>query len=85
MPDGLSMKRMNELVQGDCVRLVDYGQTDLQYRRMLLSLGITRGIPIKVIRIAPLGCPIQIEVRGVSVTLRKNEACDLQWEPVCPM
>lgn len=76
------MKKMNELVQGERVRLIDFGQTDVLYRRILLSLGITRGVEIKVIRIAPLGCPIQIEVRGVSLALRKEEACHLQWEKV---
>lgn len=35
--------RISELVKGDRVRLIDFGQTDLNYRRRLLSLGITRG------------------------------------------
>ncbi len=76
------MKRIQDLVQGERVRLVDFGQTDLLYRRLLLSLGITRGVEVLVIRKAPLGCPIQIEVRGVSVALRKDEACHLGWESV---
>jgi ferrous iron transport protein A len=72
--------RINELVKGDHVRLVDFGQTDLLYRRRLLSLGITRGAELLVIRIAPLGCPVQVEVRGTSLTLRKEEAIHLEWE-----
>ena len=44
----------------------------------LLSLGITPGVELAVIRVAPLGCPIQIEVRGTSLTLRKEEACQLE-------
>ncbi|KTD22237.1 ferrous iron transport protein A [Legionella lansingensis] len=74
--------RINELVKGDHVRLVDFGQTSVLYRRRLLSLGITRGVEISVIRIAPLGCPVQVEVRGISLTLRKEEAAELIWEPV---
>lgn len=74
------MKTMKDLVQGECARLLDFGQTEVAYRQKLLSLGITRGVEIKVVRIAPLGCPIQIEVRGVSLALRKNEAKHLQWE-----
>ena len=69
-----------ELNQGDRVRLVDFGSTDPQYRRRLLSLGVTRGVEFSVIRIAPLGCPVQIEVRGTSLTLRKEEACHLVLE-----
>ncbi|ASQ44893.1 FeoA family protein [Legionella clemsonensis] len=72
--------RITELVKGDRVRLIDFGLTDVQYRRRLLSLGITRGIEISVVRVAPLGCPVQVEVRGTSLTLRKEEAAELIWE-----
>jgi len=72
--------RVNELVKGDRVRLVSFGNTDLFYRRRLLSLGITRGVEFVVIRVAPLGCPVQIEVRGTSLTLRKEEAGLLELE-----
>lgn len=74
--------QITELEQGDRVRLVDFGSTDLQYRRRLLSLGITRGVEFSVIRVAPLGCPVQIEVRGTSLTLRKEEASQLVLERV---
>ena len=71
-----------ELEQGDRVRLVDFGSTQTQYRRKLLSLGVTRGVEFLVVRKAPLGCPIQIEVRGTSLTLRKEEASQLLLERV---
>lgn len=72
--------QINELAKGDRVRLVDFGHTDSLYRRRLLSLGITRGVELKIIRIAPLGCPVQVEVRGTSLTLRKEEAIHIKWE-----
>lgn len=72
--------QITELRQGDRVRLVDFGATDMQYRRRLLSLGVTRGVEFAVVRIAPLGCPVQIEVRGTSLTLRKEEASQLVLE-----
>ena len=74
--------RITELVKGDRVRLVDFGETDVLYRRRLLSLGITRGVELLVVRVAPLGCPVQVEVRGTSLTLRKEEAGFLEWEKV---
>lgn len=74
--------RIFELVQGDRVRLVSFGTTDSQYRRRLLSLGVTSGVEFSVVRIAPLGCPVQIEVRGTSLTLRKEEASQLVLERV---
>ncbi|MFC3908882.1 ferrous iron transport protein A [Legionella dresdenensis] len=74
--------RINELVKGDRVRLIDFGATDILYRKRLLSLGITRGVEFSVIRLAPLGCPLQIEVRGTALTLRKEEAENLELERV---
>lgn len=76
------MVKITELVQGDKVRLTSFGATDMQYRRRLLSLGVTSGTEFLVVRIAPLGCPIQIEVRGTSLTLRKEEANQLILEYV---
>ena len=76
------MTRITELVQGDRARLMSFGATDLQYRRRLLSLGVTCGAEFMVIRIAPLGCPVQIEVRGTSLTLRKEEASQLVLERI---
>lgn len=77
-----AMLKITDLTQGDRVRLVDFGHTDLLYRRRLLSLGVTRGVELLVVRVAPLGCPVQVEVRGTSLTLRKEEACHIQWERV---
>lgn len=74
------MKNTEQLCKGDVVCLVDFGKTANCYRRLLLSLGITRGAQIIVKRIAPFGCPIQIEVLGVDLVLRKEEAKYLVWE-----
>ena len=71
-----------ELSPGDKIRLVDFGETELVYRRKLLSLGITRGIEALIVRAAPLGCPVQLDVRGTSLTLRRDEAQYLNWERV---
>nr|WP_282569342.1 FeoA family protein [Legionella taurinensis] len=73
---------ITELTRGDKVRLLDFGRTDAQYRRRLLSLGITRGVELTIVRTAPLGCPVQVEVRGTSLTLRKEEAIHLNLERV---
>lgn len=73
---------LSELVPGDRVRLVAFGETSALFRRRLLSLGLTRGVELLVVRAAPLGCPVQVEVRGISLSLRKDEACYLQWERV---
>lgn len=69
-----------EFLPGDRVRLIDFGQTDVIYRRKLLSLGVTLGVTVSVIRMAPLGCPVHLDVRGTSLALRKEEASHLLWE-----
>lgn len=79
---GRNMLATSDLKPGSRVRLIDYGPTDTAYRRKLLSLGITRGVEVNVIRKAPLGCPLQVEVRGSSIALRLNEASHLRWELV---
>ena len=69
-----------DLRPGNCVRLVDFGQTDLVYRRRLLALGLTSGVDVHVVRRAPLGCPLQVSLRGTSIILRQDDASQLSWE-----
>lgn len=76
------MSKIHELSQGQRARLVGFGQSCSLYRRQLLSLGLTLKTEIKVLNIAPLGCPIHIEVRGIGIALRKDEAAHLDWEAV---
>jgi ferrous iron transport protein A len=76
----IKMINITEFEQGYRVRLLDFGQTDVLYRRKLLALGLTRGVEVSVVRIAPLGCPVQVELRGTALALRKEEACHLLWE-----
>lgn len=72
--------RINELAPGDKVRLIHFGSTVPEYRHRLLSLGVTQGVEFTIIRMAPLGCPVQIHLRGTSLTLRKEEASQLVLE-----
>ncbi len=43
-------------------------------RRRIMDMGITRGVEIKVRKVAPLGDPLEITVRGYELTLRKADA-----------
>jgi Fe2+ transport system protein FeoA len=44
------------------------------FRRRLLELGLTPGIDVEVLRVAPLGDPIEVLVRGYRLSLRKEDA-----------
>jgi ferrous iron transport protein A len=43
-------------------------------RRRLMDLGLVRGTELEVLRFAPLGDPIEINCKGLLLTLRRNEA-----------
>lgn len=47
-------------------------------RRRIMDMGVTPGISVKVVKVAPLGDPIEINVRGYELTLRKEEAESIQ-------
>lgn len=46
-------------------------------KRRILDMGVTRGIDIFVEKVAPLGDPIEIKVRGYNLTLRKDDAANI--------
>jgi ferrous iron transport protein A len=48
----------------------------------LLEMGLTRGTEVEVIRVAPLGDPIEIRLRGYFLSLRKAEAALIRIDEV---
>lgn len=74
--------KTSDLTQDDVVRLISFGGTDPTYRRRLFSFGVRPGTCVRVIRRAPFGCPIQLDVRGTALMLRAGEAAELSWEYV---
>ncbi|HIU66510.1 MAG TPA: ferrous iron transport protein A [Candidatus Caccomorpha excrementavium] len=43
-------------------------------KRRIMDMGVTPGTQIKVIKVAPLGDPIEVNIRGYELSLRKEEA-----------
>ncbi|MCP5426019.1 MAG: ferrous iron transport protein A [Gammaproteobacteria bacterium] len=74
--------RLQEMAVGDSGRVVGYGECDKIYRKKLLSMGLTPGVEFSVTRYAPMGDPVEIQVRGFSLSLRKTEAQALLVEKV---
>ena len=56
--------------------------TQKAYKRKLLAMGLTPGTEFTVTRVAPLGDPVEIKVRGFKLSLRKDEAAALVVEEV---
>lgn len=62
------------LIPNHSYKILSYSpQISPAYRQKLLSLGMLPGAVFNVIRIAPLGDPIQIETHRVSLILRKKD------------
>ena len=47
-------------------------------KRRIMDMGITPGVEIKVVMVAPLGNPIEVNVRGYELSLRKEEAQQIE-------
>ncbi len=47
-------------------------------KRHLLDMGITKGVKIKIKKIAPMGDPIDIELRGYELAIRKKDLKDIE-------
>ncbi len=49
-------------------------------RKRIMDMGVTPGAMVKVIKVAPLGDPIEINIRGYELSLRKSEASQITIE-----
>ncbi|MDF3055034.1 MAG: feoA [Gammaproteobacteria bacterium] len=65
---------LSELQCGNHAEVVSFDSGERFYRQKLLAMGLTPGTSFKLIRVAPLGDPVEIQVRGYSLSLRKAEA-----------
>ncbi len=67
------MKTLKQAVIGDTVRVVKlHGEGAV--KRRIMDMGITRGVDIHVRKVAPLGDPVEVTVRGYELSLRKADA-----------
>ena len=73
---------LKQLKVGEQARVAGFAKGEPGYRHRLLTMGLTPGTPFTVTRVAPLGDPVEIEVRGYRLSLRKDEAAVLHIVPV---
>ena len=67
------MKTLRDTAVGETVRVVKlHGEGAV--RRRIMDMGITKGVEIYVRKVAPLGDPIEINVRGYELSLRKADS-----------
>lgn len=67
------MKTLRDVKIGETVKVVKlYGEGAV--KRRIMDMGVTKGIDIFVRKVAPLGDPIEVTVRGYELSLRKADA-----------
>lgn len=67
------MKTLKEVKVGDTVKVVKlHGEGAV--KRRIMDMGITKGVEMSVRKVAPLGDPIEVTVRGYELSIRKADA-----------
>jgi len=73
------MKTLRDVPVGETARVVRiHGEGAV--KRRIMDMGITKGVEIFVRKVAPLGDPIEVKVRGYELSLRKADAADIEVE-----
>ena len=67
------------LSPGESARVTQVGG-EARAAQRLMDLGLVRGTTVKVVRVAPLGDPIEVNLRGFMVSLRRAEAAHVMVE-----
>lgn len=61
---------LSDLKKGQIAKVLDFHNDNAALKRHLLDMGITRGVIVKVKKVAPFGNPIDIELRGYELAMR---------------
>jgi len=73
------MKTLREAKIGETAKVVKlHGEGAV--KRRIMDMGITKGVEISIRKVAPLGDPIEVTVRGYELSLRKNDAQMIEVE-----
>ena len=73
------MKTLREAKVGDTVRVVKlHGEGAV--KRRIMDMGLTKGVEVHIRKVAPLGDPIEVTVRGYELSIRKADAEMIETE-----
>lgn len=73
------MKTLKTVQVGETVKVVRlHGEGAV--KRRIMDMGITRGVAVHIRKVAPLGDPIEVTVRGYELSLRKADADMIEVE-----
>lgn len=63
-------------------KVIGFSKESKKYISRLLAMGVTKGEEFTVTRVAPLGDPVEINIRGFNLSLRKAEAAAVLVERI---
>ena len=69
-----------DLKVGEKAKVISIDIKDKAKKRHLLEMGLTRGVEVKVKKIAPMGDPIDIELRGYELCISKDDLIHISVE-----
>ena len=73
------MKTLKETKIGETVKVVKlHGEGSV--KRRIMDMGLTKGVEVTVRKVAPLGDPVEVTVRGYELSLRKADAESIEVE-----
>ena len=77
----MAVKSLKELRPGEKGKITKVSGEGL-IRRRILDMGVIPGSEIEMQRVAPLGDPVEVKIKGYCLSLRKNEAANIYVEPI---
>ena len=73
------MKTLRDAKVGDTVRVVKlHGEGAV--KRRIMDMGLTKGVDVHIRKVAPLGDPVEVTVRGYELSIRKADAEMIETE-----
>ena len=73
------MKTLGQVKVGDSAKVVKlHGEGTV--KRRIMDMGITKGVKVQLRKVAPLGDPMEVSVRGFELSLRKADADRIEVE-----
>lgn len=69
---------LDQLKKGEKARILKVNGENVMIRRRLFDMGITKNVEIQVTKIAPLGDPMCLSLRGYSLLVRKSDVKDVE-------
>jgi ferrous iron transport protein A len=74
--------KLDELKVGDKAKVIKLNVGNKEIRRHLLDMGVTRGVIVTIKKIAPMGDPIDLQLRDYELCISKSELDQIEVEAI---